>query len=189
MKLMITNSKIILIYFILIAIYGIMEMFLQLLFSKWKFRKSRDKGLILIMVPFYLSIYLAPIEHILIKNNLHFILIAVGFTILILGIILRILALLKLRENFSMVVESSDKNSLVVNGMYKYIRHPLYMASLFIAVSGCILFTCIITWIFFILTLISILKRIKIEETFLISRFAEYGDYMKKTYKLIPFLY
>lgn len=76
------------------------------------------------MVPFYLSIYLAPIEHILIKNNLHFILIAVGFTILILGIILRILALLKLRENFSMVVESSDKNSLVVNGMYKYIRHP-----------------------------------------------------------------
>ena len=141
------------------------------------------------MVPFYLTIYLAPIENILIKSKLYNALMAIGFSILIIGIFLRILSLLKLKENFSLLVESGDKNSLIVNGLYKHIRHPLYMATLLIAISGCIIFTCIITWIFFVLTTIGILRRIKIEESFLISKFQEYRDYMKHTKKLIPFLY
>ena len=183
------KTKIIVIYFIIIATYGIAEIILQLWFSKWKFKKTRDKGLILIMVPFYLALDLAPIEYIIINNKLYVLLIVIGFLILILGVSLRILSLLKLRENFSLIIESGDKNFLIADGIYKHIRHPLYLASLFIAASGCIIFTCIITWLFFILTLASILRRIKIEETFLISRFPEYSDYIKKTYKLIPFLY
>jgi len=180
---------IIVIYFALIAIYGIIEVLLQLWFSNWKFKKTKYKELILIMIPFYFCIYFAPVESILFKNKLYVILIIVGFSILILGIILRILSLLKLRVNFSMVVKSEDRNRLITDGIYKHIRHPLYLATMLIAVSGCIIFTCIITWIFFALTLISILKRINIEETFLISRFTDYSDYVKKTYKLIPFLY
>jgi protein-S-isoprenylcysteine O-methyltransferase Ste14 len=183
------TSIVLIIYFMVIASYGIAEMTLQLWFSKWKFKKTRDKGLILIMVPFYLVIYLAPVENIIFKNKLYVVLITIGFLILILGVSLRIISLLKLRENFSVIVESGDKNSLIVDGIYKHVRHPLYLATLLIALAGCVIFACIIAWIFFVLTLASILRRIKIEETFLISRFPEYPDYMKKTYKLIPFVY
>jgi protein-S-isoprenylcysteine O-methyltransferase Ste14 len=168
------RSMIIVIYFIVVAIYGIIEIYLQLRFSKWKFRKYKDKGLVFIMIPFYLTVYFAPIENILVRNKLYLTLIAIGFSILIFGIFLRILSLLKLRENFSMVVESGDKNSLIVGGLYKYIRHPLYLATILIAVSGCLIFTCYFTWIFFILTFISILNRIKTEESFLNSKFQGY---------------
>jgi protein-S-isoprenylcysteine O-methyltransferase Ste14 len=184
-----TSILIIVIYFIAIAIYGIMEIYLQLRFSKWKLKRTRDKGLISIMVPFYLAIYLAPFENILLKKNLYIITIAIGFSILVTGVILRLLALLKLRENFSMVVESGDKDSLIVDGPYRYIRHPLYLATLFIALSGCIIFTCMVTWIFFVLTWVSILRRIKVEEAYLISAFQGYEAYMYHTKKLIPFLY
>lgn len=179
----------IVIYFIAIAIYGIMEIYLQLRFSKWKFKRTRDRGLISIMVPFYMAIYLAPFENILVKNNLYMVTLTTGFSILIMGVILRILALLKLRENFSMVVESGDKDSLIVDGPYRYIRHPLYLAILFIAVSGCIIFTCMGTWIFFVLTLVNILRRIKVEEAYLISAFQGYETYRHHTKRLIPFLY
>jgi protein-S-isoprenylcysteine O-methyltransferase Ste14 len=179
---------IILIYFLSLAVYGIAEILLQLRFSKWKFKKT-DKGLLSIMIPFYLSIYLAPLENVLMQYKLLSILIITGFLILLIGVLLRISSLLTLKHNFSLVIESENTDSLIVTGLYKYIRHPLYLAVLLISFSGCIIFSCIITWIFVILTLIGIVKRIKKEEDFLILKYIEYREYMKKTFKLIPFVY
>jgi protein-S-isoprenylcysteine O-methyltransferase Ste14 len=182
------TNMIILIYFLSIAVYGIAEIILQLWFSKWKFNRI-DKSLIPIMIPFYLSIYLAPVENILVQKNLSYILIMTGFSILLVGVIIRISSLLTLKQNFSLAIESDTTNFIVAKGLYKYIRHPLYLAVLVISMSGCIIFSCIIIWIFVILTLIGVIRRIKEEEALLILNHKEYKEYMKKTFKLVPFIY
>ena len=129
------TSFIILLYFTLIAVYGLMEIVLQRYFSKNKIKKTRDKLILLMLSLFYMSIYLAPAEHVILKTSLHTGLIITGFLFLITGIILRILSLAKLGNNFSIFVEAGEENSLVTGGLYRYIRHPLYLTSLMLAVS------------------------------------------------------
>jgi len=182
------TNMLIMIYFLALAFYGITEILLMLKFSNWKFKKT-DKGLLSILFPFYLSIYLAPVEFILLKPGIYSFMIITGFTILILGIALRIIAMVTLRNNFSMAIESNDTGGLVVNGIYAYIRHPLYLGSLLISFSGSIIFSCLVCWLFAIMTFIAILIRIRKEESFLSGRFKEYQDYLKTTYRLIPWIY
>ncbi|GEM_PF-1226010 len=182
------TNLIVLIYFVAIAAYGITEILLQLKFSNWKFTKT-DKKLIPVLVPFYLSIYLPPAEHLFIKHQLSNSFIITGFSILIVGIFLRLLSLLTLNSNFSLSINPNQSSNLVVNGIYRYIRHPLYLASLLMSFAGCIIFSCIIIWIFPLITLIAVIVRIKEEEVALAEEYPEYVQYKNKTYKLIPFIY
>lgn len=181
-------NLIMLIYFVIIAAYGITEIILQLKFSNWKFRKT-DKGLMSILIPFYLSIYMPPAEHFVMKHKLYYVLIIIGFILLITGILLRICSFLTLKRNFSLAIEADRSNKLVVNGIYSHIRHPLYLASLITSLAGSIIFSCILTWIFVFSTLVAIILRIKKEEIFLTTVYPEYEEYKNRTYKLLPFFY
>ncbi len=84
-------------------------------------------------------------------------------------------------ENTSMLVES---------GLYKYIRHPLYL-SIFMFGTGVILKQPGIAQISLgILTLTAVFLTAKIEEKEMIARFGnEYISYMKRTKMFIPFLF
>lgn len=175
-------------YFVILAVYGIVEVILQKQSPNWKSLKN-DKVLILLFTSFYLSVYLAPLEFILIKPTISSGSIISGFLILITGIVLRFIGLSTLGKNFSATIEIKEESKLIVNGIYKYIRHPLYLATLLIAISGCIVFSCLFTWVFVILTLVGVVLRIKSEEDFLSAHFQEFGEYKKRTHKLIPFVY
>jgi protein-S-isoprenylcysteine O-methyltransferase Ste14 len=181
-------NLIVLIYFLTIAAYGITEILLQLKFSNWKFSKT-DKKLIPVLVPFYLSIYLPPAEHLFLKNQLSSSCIIIGFSIVIIGISLRLLSLITLNSKFSISITPNQSKNLVVNGIYRYIRHPLYLASLLMSFAGCIIFSCVVMWIFPLITLIAVIYRIKEEEVALTKEYPEYIEYKNKTYKLIPFIY
>jgi protein-S-isoprenylcysteine O-methyltransferase Ste14 len=112
-----------------------------------------------------------------------------GSSFLIFGVILRILGLLTIKNNFSMKIEADSSNCLVQSGIYKYIRHPLYLAILIISLSGSIIFSCIFNWIIVALTFLGVLSRIKKEELFLSKQYPDYEDYKNKTKKLIPFVF
>jgi protein-S-isoprenylcysteine O-methyltransferase Ste14 len=100
----------------------------------------------IIMVPFYLSIYLAPVGNILLRTKLFPFFIILGSFFLFFGVILRIVGPLTIKNKFSMKIEA-DSNCLVQSGIYKYIRHPLYLAVLIISLSGSIIFSCRFNWI------------------------------------------
>lgn len=184
-----TDSKqLILIYFISVAVYGFIEMVLQVKFSGWK-STNRDKSFILVMIPFFLSIYLAPAEYLLLKPGSHFPLIIVGFIVLLLGVILRLWSMIILNKSFSVFIGSREDNKLVMFGPYRLIRHPLYLASIIMSISSCVIFSCVIVWIFVVLLISGVLVRIKKEEIFLSSQYPDYLEYMKRTKKLLPYLY
>jgi len=183
-----STDLVILIYYPLIAVYGFAEIFIQLKYSGIKSR-GKDKDLVLILIPFYLSIYLPPGEHVVMDYKFCGVTMAAGFIILVAGVIVRIAALVTLKSNFSVRVEAREEGYLVTNGLYRHIRHPLYLGIIMLAVSGSLIFACIFDWIFVILTITEILRRIRKEEEFLTNRYTGYEDYRKHTHKLIPYLY
>ncbi len=176
------------IYFISLAIYGFNEIYLQRKYSKFSIEKI-DLSFIYILFPFYMSLYLTPLEYYLLKPALHSASIITGFALLYMGIIFRIVALQTLRDGFSTAIESKKEVKLVTTGIYKYVRHPLYSTVLIIALSGSIIFSCTYCWVFVGLTLVGILFRIRKEEKFLIMQFEEYSEYIKRTKRIIPFIY
>lgn len=106
----------------------------------------------------------------------------------VIGFTIRIRAKKTLGNYYSYGLKPPEK--LVKSGIYRYIRHPIYLAliiynpmipMLFYSLYGFLLMQSIVPLI---------LYRIKIEEDMLLEEFGdEYLKYMKNTKKLIPFIY
>ena len=183
-----TDKVIIMVYFLSLALYGMLGIMMRRKYSNLKSVKQ-EKSFMLFVIPFYLCVYLSPLEYILLKPELVMIRIVGGYFIFYLAIITRFISYKTIGNNFSVGIEVKGDSNLMVNGIYKYIRHPLYFSIFMISVSGTIIFSCLFMWIFVLLTFIGILIRIKKEESFLVMHYPEYKQYQQGTKKLIPWIY
>jgi len=184
-----SNDKlIIMIYFLSLAIYGITEIVLQRKSPDWK-KMKMDSRFLMLLIPFYMCVYLSPLEYIILKPALMKVQVIIGFSLFYIGLLVRILGFVALGNNFSIFVQPKSDSKLVVNGIYKYVRHPLYLAVILISVSGTLIFSCIFMWVLVLFTIIGILLRIRDEESFLVKKHMEYIEYKKRTKRLVPFVY
>ena len=115
----------------------------------------------------------------------------VGLAIIYLGILLRLAAIVGLGRFFTVDVTIREDHRLKQDGLYKYLRHPSYFASLLSFIGYGISLN---NWISLILVVVAVLivfkMRINIEEKALIEQFgAEYLEYKKKVKGLIPFVW
>jgi protein-S-isoprenylcysteine O-methyltransferase Ste14 len=108
-------------------------------------------------------------------------------TVLILaGISGAVVALLQLGGSFSVMPEA---RRLITSGLYRYVRHPLYLAEE-VAVLGLFMqFLSIWTAIILALQIAFQLRRIHNEEAVLTETLPEYAFYKNKTARLIPGIY
>jgi protein-S-isoprenylcysteine O-methyltransferase Ste14 len=96
-----------------------------------------------------------------------------------------------LGDNWSPVLEIRREHTLITGGPYRYVRHPMYADMLLWLVS----FVLITANWFYALTIstglaIMLIIRIPDEERLMIERFGEqYRAYMKRTKRLIPYVY
>jgi protein-S-isoprenylcysteine O-methyltransferase Ste14 len=92
--------------------------------------------------------------------------------------------------NFSGILHIRDEHTLVTNGPYKYIRHPMYTVFYIFEIS--ILFltkNLFLGSIFLILQTVVVAARIKKEEAVMIEKFGDsYLEYMKHTGRFLPYL-
>lgn len=147
------------------------------------------KGLMAMIVSFYSTLFMPVIEYLFVKPEIMLLRIIAAIALLTLGIVLRISAFSILRGNFSTSITPANEGKLITNGIYGYIRHPLYLGLIFVSLSGMIYFNVRVSWVFFVAELVFILQRINKEEIFLHDRFPEYAVYVRKANKLIPFIY
>lgn len=83
-----------------------------------------------------------------------------------------------------------DNHKLVKNGLYKHIRHPLYLGEIFRTLIFPLIFSSLIAILFSVIAIIFLLFRIRIEERMLLEEFGEeYEEYKRNTKKLIPYIY
>jgi protein-S-isoprenylcysteine O-methyltransferase Ste14 len=114
-----------------------------------------------------------------------------GCLIVIIGLIIRVSAILKLKQLFTYTVTNLENHELIESGLYKVIRHPAYLGQLIVFMGTSV---CLSNWLSILLMMIPVvsgyLYRINIEEQFMSSQMGQkYSDYKKRTKKLIPYVY
>lgn len=166
----------------------------RLLRSKSTDKQNADKNSLLIIwitviAAIFLAVYISIKYYFPVYPNT--IIRYIGLGIIFLGIVLRIAAVLSLGKFFTVDVTIREDHKLKKDGLYKYLRHPSYFASLISFIGFGI---SINSWPGLILIVISVMTvfifRIRIEEKILIGQFgSEYLDYKKSTRGIIPFVY
>lgn len=108
----------------------------------------------------------------------------------VLGLGLGVWAILTMRSGkFSVFPEPRIGAPLIESGPYQFIRHPMYTALLMVCASMTLAEPTWMNVIVFGVLLINQLIKLRYEEGLLKSRFLDYEDYMKRTKKLIPYVY
>ncbi len=104
----------------------------------------------------------------------------VGLILMIVSLVFFTMARIKLGDSFQV---SAKANNLVKSGIYKKIRHPVYLFG-FTFVMGFFIFTQVFYGLIFLFVLAVLqIKRIKKEEAVLIEKFGdEYVEYKKETW-------
>jgi len=83
-----------------------------------------------------------------------------------------------------------ESHQLVKNGLYKHLRHPIYLGETIRNFGLVLIFSSIYGTLFIVVATIFLLLRIRIEEQMLIEAFGEeYKKYQEKTKRIIPFIY
>ncbi len=121
----------------------------------------------------------------------HLLAFGLGLISVILGIWLRVSAVNTLQRMFTTKVEIVNDHKLVRTGPYHWLRHPSYTGAILIIAAPTVLYA---QWILLPLVLLILvfayLYRITIEERMLRFHFGDtYLEYMKRTRRLIPFVF
>lgn len=92
-------------------------------------------------------------------------------------------------DNFSIYPELKPNTSLITEGPYRYIRHPMY-TSLFVMMLGVAIYNShYLNFIGLAILTLTLMSKAYIEESLLKKHFPTYADYMAKTKKFIPFIF
>lgn len=109
-----------------------------------------------------------------------------GIPVTILGLAIILIAILQLNKNLSPFPTPKSGSQLIQNGLYKYIRHPIYTGILLLflgysiyATSG---YKLLITFLAFVL----FAYKSRYEEKRLTLVFEEYAAYKKRTGRFFP---
>jgi protein-S-isoprenylcysteine O-methyltransferase Ste14 len=116
---------------------------------------------------------------------------AIGAVVFVIGLSIRISAILTLRQSFTYAVARVEGQTIVESGLYRFIRHPGYLGQLLIF-TGIAL--SISNWLSVLLMLVPVtigyLYRIGVEERFMRAQLGDaYVSYQARTRRLIPLVY
>lgn len=180
---------------ILMVIWALSEIFLLLKMrsgsnhAKSKDKKSLSYLWLVIGFSLFFSIFISTATVFpLYKIEIYRI---IGLAFLTSGVIFRLIVVYNLGKYFTVDVTIVKDHKLITTGFYKHIRHPSYTFSLLTFVGLALVLNNYISAIILLIPVFSMFfYRIRIEEKVLQDQFGtEYSDYMKRTKKLIPFIY
>ena len=97
-----------------------------------------------------------------------------------------------LRENtyLSRTIEVQENQKVIDIGLYGIVRHPMYMATVFLFLAMPLVLGSVISFIILFAYIPIIIKRIRNEEQVLAEGLPGYSEYMEKVkYRLVPFIW
>jgi protein-S-isoprenylcysteine O-methyltransferase Ste14 len=112
----------------------------------------------------------------------------IGIALIILGVIVRAIAIATLWRYFTIDVAIASGHELIDRGIYSSIRHPAYTGSLISFVGlGLAFRNWISLAVVVIATFAALSYRVRVEEAALIEHFGDrYREYMKRTKRFVP---
>lgn len=108
----------------------------------------------------------------------------------VVGLVISVWAQVTISTNYSWTLEIREGHTLVVTGLYRYVRHPIYLGT-FIRIVAIPVFTSSLPGFVLALLSLPVLNyRIGLEEGMLIEEFGEeYERYRERTWRLFPYIY
>ncbi len=115
----------------------------------------------------------------------------VAGTLVLSGIALGVWAFLTMRRlsHFRVSPEPAAGGTLVTEGPYAFIRHPMYSALLLVTFGLFLNYPLLSHFLAFALLFAILQIKLHLEETWLAQTFPRYPEYQASTKKLFPFLY
>lgn len=113
----------------------------------------------------------------------------VSIFFLFLGVLIVSLAIFAFRQRITPNPVPLASAKLRTNGIYCYIRHPMYTSVIFAFIGISLFMNAYIMFFSNIVVVIFLVIKINFEESRLLEKFHEYEAYRKKTKRLIPFIY
>jgi protein-S-isoprenylcysteine O-methyltransferase Ste14 len=92
-------------------------------------------------------------------------------------------------HSFSVFPEPKTKGRLITDGIFSFIRHPMYAGVLVVVGTLVIQFFTVPRLISLLILAAVFILKIVDEEIYLSKRFPEYAGYKEKTNRLIPFIW
>jgi protein-S-isoprenylcysteine O-methyltransferase Ste14 len=183
------ETRFLLVFAIIVGVYGWSDVLAQKN-SKSIFRsKADDKTYWPIFIFFILNLIAVLFEALISAKNPASLAFITGLVLCTIATVIRVKGQLDLKHGFSARVELQADHTLVSKGLYRYIRHPLYLALILLLIGSDILFLSKFSWLFTLAAVFFISVRIRKEESFLMERLEGYTKYMELTNKLIPFIW
>ncbi len=142
--------------------------------------------------------FIAAVLDFVYRQDLNFQVFAVaGLILLIAGGLIRMKARLELKKKarFESLTGTAQlqivkDHQLVKDGLYKYIRHPIYLGEILRNLGFVAIFSSVYGILIVLLASVFLLFRIEMEEKMLINVFGEeYRKYKRNTKKMIPYIY
>jgi protein-S-isoprenylcysteine O-methyltransferase Ste14 len=110
----------------------------------------------------------------------------VSTLLLLTGNAIAVYVLSHLGRSFSIMPEA---RGLVTSGLYRYVRHPLYVAEMVASIGTVLQFLSVWTALILAVQIAFQLRRMRNEEVVLMEIFPEYAAYKEKTARIIPGVY
>jgi protein-S-isoprenylcysteine O-methyltransferase Ste14 len=114
---------------------------------------------------------------------------AVGAVLFAVGVVLYRAAGRTLGAALSPFTEPRQAAPLVTRGLYRYLRHPMYLSQALIAVGAPLTLGSRYVIVLALPTVIVLIVRILREDEALARTFPEYARYAARTKRILPFVY
>ncbi|MEI6593934.1 MAG: isoprenylcysteine carboxylmethyltransferase family protein [Bacteroidota bacterium] len=150
-------------------------------------KKVANKDIIFVSIQLLLFvIYFIPVFTCSFRTN--YIFRYASLSVAIIGFMIITLAILQLNKNLTPFPTPKENGTLIQNGLYKFVRHPIYTGIILLTVGFGFYRSSI--WeisIGFALWILFYFKS-KYEENLLAKHFDDYGKYKKTTGRFFPFI-
>jgi len=173
----------------MLVLYKLTENFFLYRIGAAKRKPAKDWTIYLLAASF-LAVLAAPFgEHLCCRTVPHTGEMVTGSLFLLAGTVIRARGLVDLGRNFSMAIEKLPGHSLVAKGLYRCLRHPLYLGNILLFLACPLMLGGRWSWLVTAGGIAVVLWRLKTEERFLAEHLPGYRDYMRRTWRLIPWVY
>ena len=98
-------------------------------------------------------------------------------------------AIILMKDKLRITPEPARDSKLITSGPYKYIRHPMYATVISLTLVWIVFDFSFLRLAVYILLAINMVVKMFYEENILENTFEGYKEYMKKSKRIIPYLY
>jgi len=148
-------------------------------------KMKREWTALLLTTPFFLVVVASLVEYFQLKSPPNLLELGIGSLLFAAAAIVRARGYLDLGEEAS-IYSAAGSKKMIRNGLYRHIRHPLYLGSLLFLIACPTFLGVRFAWTIAVIGLAGILIRIQEEEKYLRRHVKDYREYMQETWTLIP---